>query len=327
MTCESLTLTRRAILAGLLALSSGCVHGRLHSARPGGLSARVPAIDTHTHFYDPTRPQGVPWPSPADGLLHRPHLPDEFTSQAAAADIVGTVVVEASPWPEDNQWLLDLAEEYPVIVGIVGNLSPGGPDFPRHLARFAKYPLFRGIRLGEQALAKGLGASDFDSDVRRLAEAGLSMDLLGGTAMIGDVARLARLAPQLPIVIDHLPFADWDADPPAARRALQGLADLQSVYAKVSGVVRPAGTSEAATAQYASRMALLWEVFGEGRVLYGSNWPVSNRLAPYGATHRVVSDYVQTRGRAAAESFFWRNSLAVYRWVWRGAAPFPGARP
>ena len=327
MTRQSLTVTRRAILAGLLGLSSGCGRGRLHSDRPGGPTARIPAIDTHTHFYDPTRPQGVPWPPPADRLLHRPHLPDEFTSLAAATDVVGTVVVEASPWLEDNQWLLDLAGEYPVIVGIVGNLSPGSPAFPQHLARFARDPLFRGIRLGAQALANGLGASGFDDDVRRLADTGSSMDLLGGAAMIGDVARLARLAPQLPIVIDHLPFADWDADAPAARRALQGLVDLPNVYAKVSGVLRPAGTTQAATAQYASRMDLLWEMFGERRVLYASNWPVSNRLAPYEGTHRVVSEHVQARGRAAAESFFWRNSLAVYRWVWRGATPFPGDRP
>jgi predicted TIM-barrel fold metal-dependent hydrolase len=236
-------------------------------------------------------------------------------------------VVEASPWLEDNHWLLALAGEYPVIVGIVGNLSPGSSGFAQHLARFAKYPLFRGIRLGAQALARGLGTSGFDDDARRLADAGLSMDLLGGAAMLGDVVRLAGVAPQLPVVIDHLPFADWDADAPGARRALRGLADLPNVYAKVSGVLRPAGTTQAATAQYASRMDLLWEIFGDRRVLYGSNWPVSNRLAPYQAVHRVVSDYVQARGRAVAESFFWRNSLAVYRWVWRGAMPFPGDRP
>ena len=31
-------------------------------------------IDTHTHFYDPTRPQGVPWPSADNSLLYRPVL-------------------------------------------------------------------------------------------------------------------------------------------------------------------------------------------------------------------------------------------------------------
>ena len=32
-------------------------------------------IDTHTHFYDPRRPQGVPWPPQDDPVLYRPVLP------------------------------------------------------------------------------------------------------------------------------------------------------------------------------------------------------------------------------------------------------------
>ena len=32
-------------------------------------------IDTHVHFYDPTRPGGVPWPPKDDKVLYRPVLP------------------------------------------------------------------------------------------------------------------------------------------------------------------------------------------------------------------------------------------------------------
>ena len=28
-------------------------------------------VDTHTHFYDPFRPQGVPWPEKDDEILYR----------------------------------------------------------------------------------------------------------------------------------------------------------------------------------------------------------------------------------------------------------------
>src|ERR1035437_2583282 len=35
-------------------------------------------IDTHTHFYDPTRPQGVPWPPRDDQLLYRTVLPKDY---------------------------------------------------------------------------------------------------------------------------------------------------------------------------------------------------------------------------------------------------------
>ena len=35
-------------------------------------------IDSHTHFYDPSRPEGVPWPTPDDRILHRTVLPTDW---------------------------------------------------------------------------------------------------------------------------------------------------------------------------------------------------------------------------------------------------------
>src|SRR5689334_11954928 len=57
-----------------------------------------PAIDTHTHFYDPTRKQGVPWPPPSETVLYKPHYPREFQTLTRPHHVIGTVVVEASPW-------------------------------------------------------------------------------------------------------------------------------------------------------------------------------------------------------------------------------------
>ncbi|NCY02726.1 MAG: hypothetical protein EBX36_07380, partial [Planctomycetia bacterium] len=68
----------------------------------------APVIDTHTHFYDPTRPGGVPWPPRDDAILYRTVLPAEWERLAQPAGVTGTVVVEASPLLEDNDWLLDL---------------------------------------------------------------------------------------------------------------------------------------------------------------------------------------------------------------------------
>ena len=55
-------------------------------------------IDTHTHFYDPSRPQGVPWPAPDNELLYRPVMPGHHCDLAAPEGVTGTVVVEASAW-------------------------------------------------------------------------------------------------------------------------------------------------------------------------------------------------------------------------------------
>jgi len=75
-----------------------------HPARAAEKPNGVPAIDTHVHFYDPTRPEGVPWPRPSEALLYAPHLPDKFRAASASLNVLGTIVVEASPWVEDNQW-------------------------------------------------------------------------------------------------------------------------------------------------------------------------------------------------------------------------------
>ncbi len=81
-------------------------------------------IDTHTHFYDPTRPGGVPWPPKDDAVLYRRVLPGDYRALPKPRRVAATVVVEASPWLEDNQWILDLAAKDPFIVGFVGNLNP-----------------------------------------------------------------------------------------------------------------------------------------------------------------------------------------------------------
>src|SRR5437763_10239950 len=121
----------------------------------------VAAIDAHTHFYDPTRPQGVPWPGKGDKVLYRKVLPGELKELAGKHGVRSTIVVEASPWIEDNQWLLDLAAREPFIAGVVGRLDPAEGAFARHFERFAKNDLFRGIRVNHDELRKGLDDKNF----------------------------------------------------------------------------------------------------------------------------------------------------------------------
>ena len=86
-------------------------------------------VDTHTHFYDPTRAQGVPWPPKDDAVLYRTILPKNYQSLPKPQSVTGTIVVEASSWIEDNQWILDLAEKNPFIFGFVGHLPVGTQEF------------------------------------------------------------------------------------------------------------------------------------------------------------------------------------------------------
>jgi len=306
-------MTRRELLFSAAAAALGARTARAAVPRS------VPAIDTHTHFFDPTRPGGVPWPG-ANSPLHTPHRPEKFHRVVANLNVVGTVVVEASPWVEDNQWILDLAADEPAIVGLVGNLQPGQPEFAANLRRFSANPLFLGLRFGA-AVLKTIGEPAVDADVSRLADAGLALDVLGRVPILEPTLRIARRWPTLRIVIDHLPFTDWDGDVPAMRRALADLAARPNVYAKISEILRRVdGNVVVDPAFYRPALDALVDLFGPDRIIYGSNWPVSDRHGPYATVHRVAADYFATRDARIAENYFWRNSLAAYRWIPRGAA-------
>ena len=113
-----MTKTRRELFRQGILVASTFGTGRWMApgrAATDGLPALPPeVIDSHTHFYDPSRPEGVPWPPPDDKVLRRTVLPAEWERVVAPLGVTGTVAVEASPWVEDTQWLLDLAERHGV---------------------------------------------------------------------------------------------------------------------------------------------------------------------------------------------------------------------
>ena len=295
-------------------------------AAPWAASATVAAdpgvarvVDTHTHFYDPTRPQGVPWPPPGT-KLHRKVMPADWLALAQPLGIRHTVVVEASLWVEDNRWVLELAAEEQSIVGFVGNLDPTDEQFAANLRQLASNPLFRGIRWRSELVRIDVNREQVLAGARLLADLGLELDLNGPATMLPHAAQLAADVPQLRIVINHL---GGSGDPQNIHRQWQAnireLAQHDNVYMKVSALVEQVpgdeGQAPRDTQYYLPVLDHLWECFGEDRLIYGSNWPVSDRGAPYDVVFGIVKEYFAGKGQQAAEKYFWKNSLAAYRWV------------
>lgn len=271
------------------------------------------AIDTHTHFYDPNRTQGVPWPPSDNELLYRTVLPPHLKTLAEPVGITGTVVVEASPWVDDNQWILDLAEKEPYIVGFVGNLDPDSDTFDADLDRLSENPIFRGIRIGRGHLQGGALAR---SGVRRLADNDLSLDILAGPDQLSLVADLARKLPDMRIVLNHVAHVPIDGLTPDAAwiDGLHAVAEFPQVFCKVSGMVEMAKKSPAPVemAYYAPTMDHLWEILGEDRLIYGSNWPVCERAVDYATVYRIAEEYFASIGSEALKKVFYSNPTLAY---------------
>lgn len=280
-------------------------------------------IDTHTHFYDPTRDEGVPWPSKTDPFLYRKVLPADYKALPLPKPVHGTVVVEASPWVEDNQWILDLAANDPFIVGLVGNLPIGDRSFPDHLRRFKRNPLFRGLRVGASLMQRAIKERDVTRHIHQLVDSNLAMDLLIGPRELPLASVFARKFSKLRIVLDHVANVRINGGPPP-QEWLAGIDKLSrsgNVYCKVSGLVegtgRDRGDAPAALPFYRPVLDHVWESFGEHRLLYGSNWPVSERFASCATVQQIVEDYFALKGPDALANFFQHNSKKAYQWIHR----------
>ncbi|HEV3345227.1 MAG TPA: amidohydrolase family protein [Pirellulales bacterium] len=310
--------TRRTFLKSAAAGLTTLGLARLRAAAEAA-EANPGAIDAHTHFYDPTRPQGVPWPAKNDSLLYRPVLPGEFKSLTRGQHVTGTIVIEASTWLEDNQWLLDLAAKEPFIVGIVGRLDTADEQFATHLRRFAKDPVFRGIRINHDELKTALDGPAQLERIALLAKEDRQLDVNGGPEMPADVARLARAAADLRIVVNHAANLTIDGkQPPEAWLAgMRAAAAGERVFCKVSALVegtrKTNGDAPSEVDFYRPVLDALWNVFGEDRLIYGSNWPVSERAAPYATVYQIVHSYFKEKGAKPLEKFLRTNAIRAYK--------------
>lgn len=308
------------VLGGVQGEIAASEQSKSRQAVPVGATLR--AIDTHIHLFDTGRPGGVPWPEKTDTEIYKPALPDRFEGLTAGLGIVGAIAIEASPLPTDNQWLLNLVRNHPVIVGVVGNLIPSDDAFLDQLEWFQGDPLFLGIRYGnlwKRDLDTDLDSPGFVDGLKVLAKAGLVLDTANPDAQLIDaVVQVAERVPDLRIVIDHLPHAPIPADADDRNRYwanLKLLASSPRVFIKLSEIpVRANGKLVTDLQQYRAHLDAIWDVFGEDRILFGSDWPNSDHVATYAQTYSIVRGYMTKKSPAANEKFFWKNSVAAYRW-------------
>jgi hypothetical protein len=162
-------LSRRAFLGSAAAVGAGVI--------ATAQAAPIPIIDCHIHLYDQTRPQGAPYSG--GGGSAEPSLPPRYRGLAVPLGIVGAIEVEASPWVEDNLWVLEVEQNDPMMVGTIGNLQPEKPEFKEYLDRYHKNKLFLGIRYGNlwgYNLAAQVSNPTFIEGLKLMQQADLALD-------------------------------------------------------------------------------------------------------------------------------------------------------
>jgi L-fuconolactonase len=312
---------RRTFIKGVGALTLvGAGRGTVAKQQP----AEIPIIDSHIHLFDASRPQGAPYKGPKEFTAHI-SLPGPYRALAAPLGIVGAIAVEASSWVEDNLWLLEAAQTDDIMVGVVGRLQPDKPEFAEYLERYHRNPLYRGIRININAhsnLAELLENPAVVDNLKLLAQADLVLDTANPSMdLLHTVVRVNDKVPELRIIVDHLPVMDPVPGEAAAYAAvLDEIQGRPNIFVKLSEILhRVNGAVALDLESHRERLDYLMSIFGENRVLFGSDYPNSVGTAKIEEVVALVKQYFASKPRAVAEKYFWQNSLRCYKWVKRAA--------
>ena len=281
----------------------------------------VPIVDCHIHLFDQTRPQGAPYSGGRGNT--EPALPARYRKLASPLGIVGAIEIEASPWIEDNLWVLEVEQPEPFMVGTIGNLQPDKPEFREYLDRYHKNRLFLGIRYGNlwsYSLVNQVSNEVFIEGLKLMQQAGLTLDTANPRPdLLEAIVRVNDKVPGLRIVIDHVPsmLARLDvAARSAAESNLRELAKRPTIYVKVSEVMRLVdGKASMDPALYKPVLDYLFDTFGEDRLIFGSDWPNGAAVNNLPVIVQIVRDYFNSKGRSVAEKYFWKNSVTAYNWT------------
>jgi L-fuconolactonase len=289
-------------------------------------AGQIPIIDTHIHLFDPNRPQGAPYFGPPNSTTTKTGaFPDIYRRLTERLEIVGALEVEASPWFEDNLWVLEVCAKHDIMVGVIGNLNPDAPEFAEYLERYHKNALFRGIRYGNlwnYNLVEQARNPAFIDGLKLLAQADLVLESANPQVdLLEAIVRVSDAIPELRIVIDHLPSLEPTAEIAARYSAvLLELRQRPNIYCKLSEVIhRVGGKVGLALADYRPRLDHLSEIFGADRVLFGSDWPNSDSVASVENIVGLMREFFATKSAEAAQKYFWMNSVRAYKWIKRAA--------
>lgn len=302
----------------------------LRHALPEGI------VDAHHHLWDLGQGR-YPWLQDAyDGdsfflgpysILRRDYAPDDLIHDTLPLRLASTVHIEAERDRADQLgetgWLESTHAAAGLPTVLVGHVSFLQPDLDAVLAAQAASPLMRGIRskpvTADKAGATVAGRSGTLQDptwlrgLARLGAFGLSWDLRVPFWHLAEAAEVAASFPDLPIAVNHcgLPI---DRSPEALavwRRGLAALAASPNVVLKLSELGLKGGVWDRPGNAAVVRDAVA--IFGVGRVLYGSNLPVSSLSAPVPAIVSAVLAGLPDLEPATLRAVFAENARRFYR--------------
>jgi L-fuconolactonase len=275
-------------------------------------------IDTHQFFWRYNEAEFgrlYPWNVPGAEWLRADLLPRHLKPVLQRAGVAGTIAVQVRQTLEETDWLLQLADRYPFIKGVIGWVDLCSPEIHEQLTRFCQRPKLAGVRhkLENEVDDRFMLRDDFVRGMDILSEFDTAYDLLIRPRHLAIAAELARRFPTQRFVLDHIGkplikdglMSPWDAD-------IHRLASSPNVFCKVSGMVTEADWRAWKPADFRPYLDVVFEAFGTKRIVIGSDWPECTLAASYEQVIDLVSDYLAQFSKAEQADIWGNNATSIY---------------
>lgn len=254
----------------------------------------TPVVDAHLHVWDLSS-GGYGWLRPQHGVLYASFGPEEAERELARAGVSSAVLVQADDTEADTSYLLDVADRFDFVAGVVGWVQLDDPGRAQdQLDGYGSHPAFCGVRhlVHDDPREDFLDLPEVRRSLRTLSTHGLPFDVPDAWPRhLPGVVRLAADLPDLTVVVDHL------GKPPRGRPDFEAWAGtLRDVARRPNTVAKISGLQVEDQPLTASALRPVWETaleaFGPSRLMYGGDWPMTVPAGGYQRTWEVLSELV-----------------------------------
>ena len=278
-------------------------------------------IDSHQHLWVMSE-RAYDWIEPSYGVIYDDFTPERLQPEIGPSGVTGSVLVQAADTYEDTFYMLDIANKYEFVRGVVGFIPlDRTAEAARALEIFKKDNYFKGVRNLTHNYADAKYESD-DSWILRpnvletlaiVEQSGVAFDYVAiNQAHLANVAILAEKFPRLKIVIDHFAkpnIAGKVMEPWATQ--MKELGRYTNVYAKFSGL-NTASSGDWTVDDWRPYVDHMVDSFGPSRIMMGGDWPVITLMNNYVDVWHAQVAAVAKYSDADQEWIKSKTAIAVY---------------
>jgi L-fuconolactonase len=271
-------------------------------------------IDAHQHFwkFDPVKDA---WITDDMKIIQRDFMPEDLYPSLKQEGLDGCIAVQADQSENETLFLLELADKYEFIKGVVGWVDLCATDVGERLEYFSAFPKLKGFRHIVQGEPQDdfLLRKDFCQGISLLHQYDFTYDILIHPKHLKYALEFVKLFPDQPFVIDHLakPFIrehivdEWKTD-------IDAIAAISNVHCKISGMVTEADWKNWKTDDFAHYTNAVIESFGPDRIMFGSDWPVCLVAASYTQVCEIAMKQTANLSANDQKKFWGLNAERFY---------------